>query len=64
MKSTTDIKKSRGRPATGRGHPVLVRLSDEQLASVDAFRDREDDRPTRPEAVRRLVEKGLKAEQS
>jgi len=38
-----------------------IRLSDEFIASVDAWAASQDDAPTRSEAIRRLVELGLKA---
>jgi metal-responsive CopG/Arc/MetJ family transcriptional regulator len=38
-----------------------MRLSDEFMASVDAWSARQDDAPSRSEAIRRLVELGLKA---
>lgn len=53
--------KKRGRPATGQGTPVVVRMQPEQLAAVDNWAASEDDVPTRPEAVRRLVARGLSA---
>jgi len=48
-----------GRPATGKGTPIQVRLQPDQLAKVDEWRERQDPEPTRPEAIRRLVEKAL-----
>jgi hypothetical protein len=38
-----------------------MRLSDEFIATVDAWAARQDDSPTRSEAIRRLVELGLRA---
>jgi metal-responsive CopG/Arc/MetJ family transcriptional regulator len=38
-----------------------MRLSDEFIAKVDAWANRQDDTPSRSEAIRRLVELGLKA---
>lgn len=62
MKRQTVItKKRRGPPATGIGTLVGVRLQPDDLAAVDAWRDQQDDAPTRPEAIRRLVEIGLEA---
>src|SRR5450759_1080247 len=37
-----------------------MRLSDEFIATVDAWAARQDDSPNRSEAIRRLVEIGLK----
>ena len=49
-----------GRPATGRDPVRAIRLSDEFLAKVDAWSSKQDDEPGRSEAIRRLVELGLK----
>lgn len=37
----------------------MVRLQPDQLAKVDAWRERQDDTPTRPEAIRQLVASAL-----
>jgi hypothetical protein len=55
------IPKKRGRPATGNDPVRAFRLSDEFMARVDAWASEQDDRPSRAEAIRRLVEIGLKA---
>lgn len=63
-KSITVItKKRRGRPVTtGMGTLIGVRLLDEPLAALDAWIVKQKDVDlTRPEAIRRLVELGLKA---
>lgn len=52
-------KKKRGRPATGLGQLIGVRLQPDALSQLDAYRDAEGDAPTRPEAIRRLVLEGL-----
>jgi Ribbon-helix-helix protein, copG family len=61
-KSIRDIpKKRRGRPSTGgRREGILVRLDPEQLEAVDDWIIQRDE-VSRPEAIRRLVELGLKA---
>lgn len=41
--------------------PVMVRLSPDQIKSLDDWRRKQEDLPGRPEAIRRLVEIGLKA---
>lgn len=41
---------------------VNVRFERPMLDAIDDFRRRQADLPSRPEAVRRLVEKGLDAE--
>lgn len=55
----TLIPKKRGPAPTGQGMPVMVRLQPEQLAKVDQWRERQDDKPSRPEAIRRLVASAL-----
>jgi hypothetical protein len=54
-------KKRRGRPATGKGEGVLVRFQSEGLEAVDNWIAKQPDGLSRPEAIRRLVEIGLKA---
>jgi hypothetical protein len=56
-------KKRRGRPVTtGKGTLIGVRLLDEPLAELDAWIARQEQPDlSRPEAIRRLVEIGLKA---
>jgi hypothetical protein len=62
-KSISVNKKSRGRPKKKGGvYPVTaVRLPPELGAAVDKWAGSQDDAPTRSEAVRRLVEIGLRA---
>jgi hypothetical protein len=55
----TDIRKLRGRPATG-STGVMVKLSPAQLAAIDAWSHEQADALSRPEAIRRLVAKGLR----
>jgi hypothetical protein len=50
-----------GRPATGHAPSRTFRLSDEFMASVDAWAAQQPDEPGRSEAMRRLVEIGLTA---
>jgi hypothetical protein len=63
MKNKTVIpRKKRGPPATGKGEPVVVRMHPPMLTDLDAWIAKQNRPfPTRPEAVRRLVEIGLKA---
>ena len=63
MKKKTVIpQKKRGPPATGKGEPVVVRMHPPMLADLDAWIAKQKQPfPTRPEAIRRLVELGLKA---
>jgi hypothetical protein len=39
--------------------PILVRVTPAQLKALDNWRRKEPDIPTRPEAVRRLLDKAL-----
>jgi len=55
------LKKRVGRPATGNDPVRAIRLSDAFLAKVDLWAAKQDDEPGRSEAIRRLVEFGLKA---
>lgn len=52
-------KNKRGPKPTGQGVPIMVRVQPDQLANLDAWRLAQSDSPTRPEAVRRLIDKGL-----
>ena len=52
-----DIAKKRGRPATGLGTGVLVRLQPDHLAWLDAERAKIEPPPSRPEFIRSLIEK-------
>jgi hypothetical protein len=50
-----------GRPkTTGPGQPQVVRMHDHQVASIDAWVAKQAEAISRPEAIRRLVEIGLK----
>lgn len=57
-KSTGDNTNTRKR-ASQTGEMVGVRLQPDQIAAVDRWRSKQPDLPTRPEAIRRLVEKAL-----
>jgi hypothetical protein len=52
--------KRRGRPATGKAPTRTLRLTDEFIGKVDAWATKQADEPGRSEAIRRLVELGLK----
>ena len=62
MKSAIEngTKKSKGRPATGIGLQIGARWSLDTVKEIDDWRRKQDDLPGRPEAIRRLVELGLK----
>jgi hypothetical protein len=55
------VRKRPGRPATGQDPVTAIRLSSQLRADVDAWAAHQDDEPGRSEAIRRLVELGLKA---
>jgi hypothetical protein len=58
-KSTPQAKKrGRGRPATG-AKGVYVKVPPEEMAALDAWIKRQTDRPSRPEALRRLAKIAL-----
>jgi len=60
-RSITEIqKRGRGRPATGHDPSITSRIPEEIVAAVDKWAAK-NDAPTRAEAIRRLVELGLKA---
>jgi hypothetical protein len=63
-KSISRTRKSRGRPTTGAAS-VHLRVLPEQFSAIDAWiaMQKEADL-TRPEAIRRLVELGLKAKRT
>jgi hypothetical protein len=52
-------KKGRGRPATGKNPQVVIRMPAALIAAVDAWGAANE--AIRSEAIRRLVELGLKA---
>jgi hypothetical protein len=54
-------KKAIGRPRTGVGTLMGIRWHEPALSAIDEWRRRQPDLPTRGEAIRRLVELGLKA---
>jgi DNA-binding XRE family transcriptional regulator len=63
MKSIADNvkKRGRGRPRTGIGKPVGLRLYVDLEKQVDAWASKQPDNPGRPEALRRLIELALSA---
>ena len=60
-KSAREITKSPKKRAAATGDPVLVRVQPDMAKMLDDWRRKQDDLPGRPEAIRRLVELGLKA---
>jgi hypothetical protein len=55
-------QKKRGARPAGESEPIMVRLRPVPLAALDAWIARQGDAPSRPEAIRRLVDIGLGAE--
>jgi hypothetical protein len=61
MKKATVIPRKRPGPApTGKGQPVVVRMQPAALEILDHWIEKQKEPHTRPEAIRRLVELGLK----
>jgi len=61
-KATVISRKKRGPRPTGKGEPVVVRIQPALMASLDGWIAKQAPPfPSRPEAIRRLVELGLKA---
>ncbi|MCH2240048.1 MAG: hypothetical protein MK060_19420 [Blastomonas sp.] len=58
----SDNKKKMGRPATGVGTMIGVRLQPNQLAALDRWIAGQPDKPSRPEAVRRILAGAIKYE--
>jgi hypothetical protein len=59
INSAIKSKKGRGRPSVDT-EAVNVRFPVETIAEIDKFRRNQPELPTRPEAIRQLVEKGLR----
>ena len=60
-KSTHDNMKAPKKRAAVTGDLVGVRVQPEMAKQLDDWRRKQEDLPGRPEAIRRLVELGLKA---
>jgi hypothetical protein len=60
-KSIPVTKKSKGRPKSGIGTQIGMRWHEPALKEIDNWRRQQADIPDRPQAIRRLVELGLKA---
>jgi hypothetical protein len=52
-------KKRRGPPPTGQGIQIQVRIQPDKLVELDRWIAAQSDQPTRPEAIRRIVERTL-----
>jgi hypothetical protein len=60
-KQTVLSQKRRGPAPTGKGTLIGVRLQPPELSELDDWAARQSDTPSRPEALRRLMEYGLLA---
>jgi hypothetical protein len=56
------VRKKPGPKATGKGELIGVRLQPDDLARLDGWRGKQEDLPSRPEAIRRLLAKALRRE--
>jgi hypothetical protein len=61
IKSTSDNTTPRWKRSAAKGTLIGVRMQADELKALDAWVDKQKDAYTRPEAIRRLVELGLKA---
>ncbi|MGF6433483.1 hypothetical protein [Bradyrhizobium elkanii] len=61
MKKATIERATPQKRAPATGDPVMVRIQPEMAKALDDWRRKQDDLPGRPEAIRRLVEIGLKS---
>jgi hypothetical protein len=59
-KSISVRQKKRGRPATGKMPTTTLRLPEALSEKIDAWACKQTDAPGHSEAIRRLVELGLK----
>ena len=58
MKKSIKVRPKRGRPATGKDPLISARFPEELTTAIDAWATAND--TSRSEAIRRLVELGLK----
>ena len=58
MSINNDKTTLRGRPQVD-SHAITVRMEQDQIAALDAWRVQQPGSPGRPEAIRRLVEAAL-----
>lgn len=59
MVEQSDERQRRGRQNEEKGTPLTVRLQGDLLADLDRMRREEGDLPTRPEMLRRILERAL-----
>ena len=60
MKKAIFVMQKRGRPATGKTPTIALRAPDAFRVSVEKWAAKQSDQPRLSEAIRRLVELGLK----
>jgi len=58
MSSVDKVKKRIGRPPVD-SEQITVRIQRPMLDALDDWRERQDDKPGRPEAVRRILKKEI-----
>jgi hypothetical protein len=59
--SKTKMQGRRGpKPTTGKGQLIGLRVHAELLKLIDAYRRTQPDLPSRPEAIRRIIQECLK----
>jgi hypothetical protein len=61
MSQSLTSQKKRGPRPTGKGAPILVRVQPQLIALIDDWAARQHDAPSRPEAIRRIVEQTMGA---
>jgi hypothetical protein len=59
-KAIRDTMKPRKQRPKVTGDPVMVRVQPDMAKQLDDWRRKQDDLPSRPEAIRRLCEMALK----
>jgi hypothetical protein len=61
MASSTEkvLPKRKGRPATGKDPVTAIRLSPKMRSAIDQWREAQPDKPSRSEAIRRLLTAAL-----
>jgi hypothetical protein len=57
--AVTQKKRGRGRPATGQDPTLTVRLPMDLRSAIETWAKHQKDKPTRSEAIRRLIEIAL-----
>ena len=57
--TVSDSKKGPGRPRTGIGAAIGLRLYPNLEERLDSWIERQKDEPSKPEAIRRLLEQAL-----